>query len=65
LAGEVLRQGVVVEGVKGVKYTPKPPGMYKNSKKRQFLALIDSTFALKTPFFYLKVLKKIYSQDIF
>jgi hypothetical protein len=22
--------GVVVEGVKGVKYGPKPPGMYKN-----------------------------------
>jgi hypothetical protein len=24
---------VVVEGVKGVKYTPMPPEMYKNSKK--------------------------------
>jgi hypothetical protein len=26
-------QGVVVEGVKGVKYAPMPPKMYENSKK--------------------------------
>jgi hypothetical protein len=26
-------QGVVVEGVKGDKYAPMPPGMYKNNNK--------------------------------
>ncbi len=26
-------QGVVVEGVKGVHYAPKPPGIYKNGEK--------------------------------
>ncbi len=25
--------GVQIEGVKGVKYAPKPPGMYKNGEK--------------------------------
>jgi hypothetical protein len=27
-------QGAVVEGVKGVKYAPMPPGMFENGKKR-------------------------------
>jgi hypothetical protein len=31
--GGVPGQGVVVEGVKGVKYTPMPPRMYENSIK--------------------------------
>jgi hypothetical protein len=26
-------QGVVVEGLKGVKYAPMPPGMYENGEK--------------------------------
>jgi hypothetical protein len=34
LAGEVPRQGVVVEGVKRVKYAPMPPEIYKNGEKR-------------------------------
>jgi hypothetical protein len=35
-------QWVVVEGVKGDKYVPKPPEMYQNSKKTEwFQALID------------------------
>ncbi len=35
-------QGVVVEGVKGVKYALEPSGMYENGEKnRRFLALID------------------------
>ncbi len=34
LAGGVPRQGVVVEGVKGVKYAPMPPKIYKNRKKQ-------------------------------
>ncbi len=29
----VPRQGVVVEGVKGVKYAHMPPGMYENGEK--------------------------------
>ncbi len=40
---------VVVEGVKGVKYTPKPPGMYENGEKNgQFPALIDFKIAKNT-----------------
>jgi hypothetical protein len=31
--GGVPGQGVAVEGVKRVKYTPKPPGMYENGEK--------------------------------
>jgi hypothetical protein len=53
-------QGVVVEGVKGVKCAPKPPGMYENSKKGRFPALIDLKIT-KNTIFYLKVLYKIYS----
>ncbi len=33
MAGGVPRQGVVVEGDKGVKYAPKPPRMYEIGKK--------------------------------
>ncbi len=33
LAWGVPRQGLVVEGVKGVKYATMPPGMYENGKK--------------------------------
>ncbi len=33
LAGGVPRQGVVAEGVKGVKHAPMPPRMYKNHEK--------------------------------
>jgi hypothetical protein len=36
-AGGVPGQGVVVEGVKEVKYTPMAPGMYKNGKKGGFM----------------------------
>jgi hypothetical protein len=32
-------QGVVVEGVKGVKYAPLPPEMYENGKKGKFSEL--------------------------
>jgi hypothetical protein len=35
--GGVPGQGAVVEGVKEVKYIPKPPGMDKNGKKGSFL----------------------------
>ncbi len=34
IGGGVPWQGVVVEGVKGVKYAPKLPRMYENGKKR-------------------------------
>ncbi len=53
------RQGVVVEGVKGLKYAPKPPRMYKDSGKNgQFSALIDLKIAEKAVF-YLKIPNKI------
>jgi hypothetical protein len=60
LAGEggVPGQGVVMEGVKGVKYSPKPPRMCNNGEKRRFPALIDLKIA-KNTVFYLKVLNKI------
>jgi hypothetical protein len=35
------REGMVVEGVKGVKYTTKTPEMYKNGKNGQFPIFID------------------------
>ncbi len=42
IGGGSAREGVVLEGVKGVKYAPKTPGMYKNSEKnKRFPALID------------------------
>jgi hypothetical protein len=49
-------QGVVVEGVKGVKSSHKLSGMYENG---QFPTLIDLKIA-KNAIFYLKVPKKIY-----
>ncbi len=36
------QQGVVEEGVKGVKYAPMPPGMYENGKKQA----VSHTFML-------------------
>ncbi len=33
MVGGVLTQGLVVEGVKVVKYVPMPPRIYKNCKK--------------------------------
>jgi hypothetical protein len=38
----VPRQGVVVEGVKGVKYAPLLPRMYRNDEKR----MVSHTFWL-------------------
>jgi hypothetical protein len=44
-------QGVVVEGDKGVKYAPKLPEMYENSKKNgRFPTLIDLKIAQNTIF---------------
>ncbi len=34
IGGGSAQAGGVVEGVKGVKYTPKPPTMYENGEKR-------------------------------
>jgi hypothetical protein len=64
LAGGIPSQGVVVEGNKGVKYIPKRPGIYENGKKGQSPPLIDLKIA-KNTIFYLKVLNKICSRDIF
>jgi hypothetical protein len=48
--GSVQAEGGV-EGVKGVKYAPKPPGMYENGKKQAVSALIDLKIA-KNPVSY-------------
>jgi hypothetical protein len=58
LAGGVPGQGVVLGGVKGVKYSPKPPRTCKNGEKRRFPALIDLNIA-KNTVILLKVLNKI------
>jgi hypothetical protein len=42
IGGGVPGQGVVVEGVKGVKYTCMPPGIYQSGKKRT----VSCTFCL-------------------
>jgi hypothetical protein len=58
--------GVVVEGVKEVEYDFY--AAWKMRKQRisgRFPALIDLKNAQKRQFCYLKVLKKIYSQDLF
>ncbi len=42
IGGGAPGQGVVVEGVKGVKQVSMPPRIYKNStKNEQFPALVD------------------------
>jgi hypothetical protein len=51
MVGGVPRQGVVVVGVKGVKYAPMPPEMYKNSKKMGSFAHFLAHKLPKTLFF--------------
>jgi hypothetical protein len=50
LAGGVSRQGLVVEGAKGVKYAPSRLECTKTVKKQPVSALVDLKMA-KTPFF--------------
>ncbi len=52
--GGVPGQGLVVEGVKGVKYTPLPPGMYYNGRITALLAYKSH----KMPFFSQKYLTR-------
>jgi hypothetical protein len=60
----VPRQGVMVEGVKGVKDTPMPPEMYENGKKMgSFLNFLTYKW-LKMPFFAQKYLSRD-TQEIF
>jgi hypothetical protein len=54
-----------VEGVEGVKYAPKPPGMYETGKKLGSLAALTDLKIAENTVFNLKVLYKIYSRDIF
>jgi hypothetical protein len=61
LAGEVPGQGMVVEGVKGVEYTPMPPEKYKN---RCFTHFLDYK-SLKTPFFAQKYLTRYTPKTFF
>jgi hypothetical protein len=51
LVGGVPRQGEVVEGVKGVKYTPMQPKMYDNGKKTGGFVHFLAYKLTKTPFF--------------
>ncbi len=63
--GECPARGVVVEGVIEVKKPSMPPKIYKNGAKTSgFLHLLTLKMP-KTPFFYFKVLNKIYSQNGF
>jgi hypothetical protein len=58
-------QGVVVEGVKEVKQAfPATRNVQKWCQNSRFPTLIDLKIA-KNAVFYLKVLNKIYSRDVF
>jgi hypothetical protein len=63
LAGGVPGQRVVVEGVKGVKYSPMPPRMYKNGEKMSGLPNFFAYKPLKT-FFAQKYLTR-YTPETF
>jgi hypothetical protein len=64
LAGGVPWQGVVVEGVKGVKYASMSPGMYENSEKAGGFAHFLAYKLPKTPFFAQKYLTR-YTPETF
>ncbi len=64
IGGVVPRQGVVVEGVKEVKYAPMLPEIYKNGKKMGSFPHFLAYKLPRTPFFCSKVLYKIYSRDL-
>jgi hypothetical protein len=56
--GGVPGQGEVVEGVKGVKYAPMPPGMYENGNKKTVVSHTFFSKSLKTLFFTQKYLTR-------
>jgi hypothetical protein len=58
LVGGVPGQGVVMEGVKEVKYAPLPPKIYKNSKKMGIFQHFLAYKSPKTPFFAQKYLTR-------
>jgi hypothetical protein len=58
LAGGVPGQGVVVEGVKGVKYGPMLPDMYENGEKTGNFLHFLANKSPKTPFFAQKYLTR-------
>jgi hypothetical protein len=64
LAGEVPRQGVVVEGVNGVKLTPIPAEIHKNGAKNKRFSSIIVLKIVENAIFYAKVLNKIF-QNVF
>jgi hypothetical protein len=66
LAGGVPGPGVVAGGVKEKKSNKpsKQPGMYENGAETTGLPHFLPEKLLNTPFFYLKVIDKIYSQDV-
>jgi hypothetical protein len=58
IGGGVPGQGMVVEGVKGVKYATMPPGMYENGKKTGGFAHFLSYKSPKILFFAQKYLTR-------
>ncbi len=58
MAGGVPGQGVVVEGVKGIKYSPMLPKMYENGKKQGGFTHLLAYKLPKTPFFAQKYFKR-------
>jgi hypothetical protein len=64
LAGGVLGQRVVVEGVKGVKYAPMPTRMYKNVEKTGSFAHVLAYKSLKTLFLAQRYLTR-YTPEMF
>jgi hypothetical protein len=65
LAGGLPGQGAVVEGVKGVKYTPMLPRMYKNGKKTGGFAHFLAYKLPKTLFFAQKFLTRYTPETFF
>jgi hypothetical protein len=60
----VPKHGVVVEGVKGIKYTPMPLEMYKNGEKTGCFPNFSAYKLPKTPFSLKKYLTR-YTPEFF
>jgi hypothetical protein len=65
IGGGLSGHGVVVEEVKGVKYAPMPPKIYKNGKKKGGFPHFLAYNSPKSAIFCAKELYKIYSRYIF
>jgi hypothetical protein len=65
IGGGSARAGVVVEGVKGVKYAPMLPGMYENGEKMGGFAHFLAYKSSKTLFFTQKYLTRYTPETFF